>query len=243
LIMKRNDDYLIANVFNEVWLKYNCNNLATAYFQDEKYNDFPVVNISYEGAKLFCKWLEEEVALYLQQHHLKTRLLQIRLPYDVEWIYAAREGYAKIAFEKGYNTIYDLTEGLVDKSFISRVELIKKRVKRIDTLYEKFVTNKYDWSEKEIINLLNNGIGYYNTITADTIYTTRMKVLGKLGRVSEMVIQKNSPRVWLSGLSWKRKEDYFKMESEFKTNLCSPFVGFRIVIIDPSDPEYKNPFW
>ena len=243
LVQNRNEDYLKSEVFQENWTKYGYDNLAVTYYQGEKYNDFPAVNMSYEGAKLFCKWLEDEVILYIQHNNLKLKPLQIRLPYDEEWIFAAREGYAKIAFEKGYNTIYDETEGLVDKAFTNRVELVKKRVKRVDTLYNFYTTNRYGWNEKEITDFFGIGFKYYNLNPTDTIYIERMKVLGKIGRVSEMVPQKNTTRIWLPGLSWKSKEDYLKLESEFKSNLSSPFVGFRIVVINPNDPEYKNPFW
>jgi hypothetical protein len=243
IIQKRTDDYTIAQLLTDNWTKINCNTLANAYFQDEKYNDFPVVNMTMDGAKLFCKWLEEEVQLYTIQHHLKSIPLQIRLPYDDEWIYAAREGYAKIAFEKGYNTMYDETERLVNSSFTSRVALIKKRVKKVDSLYTQFTTNKYGWTEKDILSFFNIGLNYYHKTPGDTIYTDRMKVLNKFGRASEIVYQRNNSRIWLSGLSWKNKETYLKLENEFKANASSPFVSFRFVVVNPNDPEYKNPFW
>ena len=243
LAQNKNEDYLTCKVLNENWKEQGFTNLANAYFQNEKYNDFPVVNISYEAAKLFCKWLEDEIKIYTKQNGLKANALKIRLPYDEEWIFAAREGYAKIAFEKGYNTIYDETSRLVSKSFTNRVELVKKRVKRLDTLYSIFTTNRYGWSEKQTLNFFELGFNYYKTVTNDTIYIDRMKVLGKIGHVSEMVPQKNTDRIWLSGLSWKNKEDYQKLEQDFNTNTCSPFVGFRIVVVNPNDPEYKKPFW
>lgn len=243
IIQKRADDYVIAQPVPYNWTKINCNTLANTYFQDETYNDFPVVNMTMDGAKLFCKWLEEEMQLYMIQHHLKATSLEIRLPYDDEWIYVAREGYAKIAFEKGYNTMYDETEGLVNSSFTNRVELIKKRVKKVDSLYTQFTTNKYGWTEKEILAFYTIGLNYYNKMPDDTIYVDRMKVLNKFGRASEIVCQRSNSRIWLSGLSWKNKETYLKLENEFKTNASSPFVSFRFIVINPNDPEYKNPFW
>jgi hypothetical protein len=243
LAQNRNEDYLKCQVLNENWNKQGYPNLANTYFQDRAYNDFPVVNVSYEAAKLYCKWLEDETQSYILQNNLKLKPLQIRLPYDEEWVFAAREGYAKIAFEKGYNTIYDEAVGLVNRSFTNRVELVKKHAERVDTLYSYFATNRYDWSEKEITDFYNTGLGYYKAEPADTIYIERMKVLGKFGHVSEMVPQKNTTKLWLSGLSWKNKEEYKKLESEFKANTSSPFVGFRIIVVNANDPEYKNPFW
>ena len=243
LAQNRREDYLKCRVMNENWTKQCYYNLADIYFQDAAYNDFPVVNVSYDAAKLFCKWLEEETRVYMLQNNLKLRPLQVRLPYDEEWVFAAREGYAKIAFEKGYNTIYDEAVGLVNKSFTNRVELVKKRVERVDTLYGLYSTNRYGWSEKDMTDFFEVGLNCYKSGPLDTIYVERMKVLGKIGHVSEMIPQKNTSRLWLSGLSWKNKEEYQKLENEFKTNTSSPFVGFRVVVINPNDPEYKKPFW
>lgn len=243
LAQKKEQEYLTAKLLPEYWVNDHYPTLAALYFQSDAYNDFPVVTVTTQGAGLFCKWLEEETALYIKRHHLKTTPPKIRLPYDEDWIAAAREGYAKIAFEKGYNTIYDETEKLVDEAFAHRVEIVKKRTKRIDSLYTAFTTNRYGWSEKELRTFFEKGMSAYQGVRTDTIYTPRMKVLGKIGRVSEIVLQKTSSKVWLAGLSWKSKQDYQKLEEEFKMNTASPFVGFRIVVVDPDDPEYKSPFW
>lgn len=243
LSQKRNDEYLMCEVKAQNWQKQGFPDLAVTYFENEKYNDFPVVNITYDAATLFCKWLQQEADVYVKRNKIKGKALTIRMPYDEEWIFAAREGYAKIAYEKGYNTIYDIVEGLVDRSFGKRAETVKRRVMRVDTMYSQFTTNHYGWSETEIKDFFSKGFKYYKDAPADTIYMERMKVLGKIGRVSEMTGQRNGSKIWLTGLSWTFKEDYQKLENEFKTNLSSPFVGFRIVVIDPNDPEYKDPFW
>lgn len=243
LIKKKEEDYLKAQVFPEGWMDFHCYNLANSYFQDEKYNDFPVVNMPLEGAILFCRWLEEEGNFFIQKNSMKSKVLQIRLPFVEEMIRAARDGYARFAYEKGYNTIYDLEEKLVDNSFSGRAETIKKRASKSDTLYSILVTNKYGWNEREISDFFNAGLNYYNTQPSDTLFSERMKVFGKIGRVSELVMQKNTSKIWLAGQSWKSKEEYLKFEEEFKNKLVSPFVGFRPIIIFNDAPSYKNPFW
>jgi len=230
-------------VHSENWALLNYPELAVSYFENVRYNDFPVVNISAEAASLFCQWFQESLQQYILDHHLKRKTMKVRLPYDSEWIYAAREGYAKIAYGPGYNTIYDEAEGLVDKAFSHRVALIKKRVKHIDTLYDRMTTNRYGWTELRIQNFYQQAFLFYSASPADTIYPERMKVFGKFGRVSEMTQKPYRTGFWLTGLNWKSKAEYLQVESEFKTLGASPFVGFRIVLINPDDPEYKNPFW
>lgn len=239
----RTEDYFKAQVFSETWSKYQCHQIAEHYFQDEAYNDFPVVNITQDGAMLFCKWLQEEFELYTIQNHLKNAGIKIRLPYSEEWISTARDGYAKIVYENGYHTLYDGSESLVDKAFANRQEKIRRKNKVTDSLYQYMLTNHYGSEEASIKRSLNKALSYYPYLEKDTLNPSKMKVMNKLFKVSEIVVQKNPSKHWLSGQTWKNKNEYVKFEQEFKTYTCSPFVGFRFVVINPTDPEYKNPFW
>jgi hypothetical protein len=243
IMQERGTEYFKAEVLALKWKQQGYEKLAYDYFQEDKYNDFPVVNVTENGARLFCKWLNEELKRYMQQNKLKEKKLLIRLPYDKEWILAARDGYAKISYETGYNTIYEPREGLVDFSFVKRMHQIRKKAMGKDTLYPLYITNRYGWPEQQLTGFLAKGFSAYNYAPADTIYPDRMKVYGKIGHLSEMVPQYNTSRIWLSGLTWKTKEEYDAFESAFKTAGASPFVTFRFVVIDAQDAEYKDPFW
>ncbi|MCD6066969.1 MAG: hypothetical protein K0S33_1795 [Bacteroidetes bacterium] len=243
LARNRAADYFKVEVLALKWKQDGYSKMSDMYFQDHAYNDFPVVNISAEGARLFCKWIEEELKLYIQTNKLKSKNITIRLPTDREWILAARDGIAKISFETGYNTIYEPREGLVDFSFVKRMHQIRKKSMAKDTLYPLYISNRYGWEEERLIGFLVKGFNVYNDAPMDTIYPDRMKVRGKIGHVSEMVPQFGASRVWLSGLTWKSKEEYDAFESAFKTSGVSPFVTFRFVMIDAEEPAYKAPFW
>ncbi len=47
-------------------------NTRPLYYEDETYQDYPVVNVSWDNAQSYCQWVEK------------------RLPYDTEWLYAAQ---------------------------------------------------------------------------------------------------------------------------------------------------------
>jgi hypothetical protein len=243
LMTNRKNDYLEAKVMSANWENYQCPELASTYFTDEKYNDFPVVNVSAKGAKLFCEWLQAEVETYMKENKMKVKPLQIRLPYETEWIYAAWAGYSKVPYEKGYNTIFDPQEGFVNKAFSKRLDAIKKKVQRSDTLYELLTENFYSKSEQELKEFFGAAFRRFSPFPADTIYPQRMKVLGRSNPVSGMTYEKKSGRLWLTGVNWKSKDDHQKMQNEFRSAGSSPFAGFRFVIINPNDSEYKNPFW
>ena len=177
------------------------------------------------------------------QHHIKNNGITIRLPYCEEWICAAKDGYAKISYEKGYHTMYDVTEGLVDKSFANRQEKIRSKREKIDSLNNYFITNYFDATETTLLNAHSKGFAYYPNREPDSLNPTKMKVFNKLYKTSEIVLIKNNQNYWLAGQTWKDKTEYKQAEQQFKNNTCSPFVGFRFVVINPNEAEYKNPFW
>ena len=61
--------------------------LVELYHRHPSYNDYPVVNISYEGATLFCSWLTEK---YNSLHGRKFNKVQFNLPTEKEWMQAAK---------------------------------------------------------------------------------------------------------------------------------------------------------
>lgn len=65
--------------------------LRQNYFTEAAFRDFPVVNISYEAALLYCQWLEEQ----LNRNTSKKNPYQVRLPYRAEWVLAAQGGTSR----------------------------------------------------------------------------------------------------------------------------------------------------
>ena len=86
----RTDDYEIARVDSSGW-EIAFNDFApytNFYFQHESYDQYPVVNISYEGAVLYCKWLTE---IYKSEGYDIT----VSLPDSIQWKTAAKGGNAE----------------------------------------------------------------------------------------------------------------------------------------------------
>ena len=85
----RREDLKIAQIDSEGWrshMNYN-EPLVELYHRHPSYNDYPVVNISYEGATLFCSWLTEK---YNSLHGRKFNKVQFTLPNEQEWMHAAK---------------------------------------------------------------------------------------------------------------------------------------------------------
>lgn len=106
---RKKEDLKIASVDSANWLKppVYIAPFAKFYHRDKKYDDFPVVNISYEGAVLFCEWLTEKYNSFPER---KYKNVKIRLPNEEEWVKAA----------KGKNAVavYPTGAGLKNKSGI-----------------------------------------------------------------------------------------------------------------------------
>lgn len=67
--------------YNEPYVQY--------YHTHPAYHNYPVVNISYEGASLFCEWL---TAQYNANPKREIKKIRFRLPSEKEWIQAAQAG-------------------------------------------------------------------------------------------------------------------------------------------------------
>ncbi len=87
----KSEDYKIASVDTAGWLRGPLDNTAYAsnYHANKKWDDYPVVNISYEGAALFCNWLTEKYNSYSGR---KYKNAKFELPSEVEWERAAYGG-------------------------------------------------------------------------------------------------------------------------------------------------------
>jgi len=79
--------YAKAQVFSEKWNLPNTDMkvFALQYFTNPSYNNYPVVNITQEGARMYCSWLE-------QKFDSAGYKVKVRLPELAEWQYAAKGG-------------------------------------------------------------------------------------------------------------------------------------------------------
>ena len=90
LIQGRKDDFLMAKPKQELCtevLGKEFQYLQDEYFSDERYEDYPVVNISRKGAEMYCKWLSQERGVLDGKND--PVLNDLRLPYRAEWLKAA----------------------------------------------------------------------------------------------------------------------------------------------------------
>ena len=68
---------------------YSTNPYIYYYHKHPAYFDYPVVNVSYEAAQMYCEWLTKT---YNSSHKKKFKKVHFRLPNEHEWETAARGG-------------------------------------------------------------------------------------------------------------------------------------------------------
>ncbi len=95
LVQGNYDDYLLAAPVKDGWKAVGIPEFDNVYFESEKYNDFPAVNMSRKGAELFCHWLSTEMNSAIDKKEIKGQYIayfDFYLPNNIWWIYAARAG-------------------------------------------------------------------------------------------------------------------------------------------------------
>ena len=94
LIQGRKDEFLSAKPDQTNWEKVKGGHgevMKQNYFSHTMYNDHPVVNISREGALMFCEWLSNEMNK-AENKKLKGMTVKMTIPSKNQWIYAAKGG-------------------------------------------------------------------------------------------------------------------------------------------------------
>ena len=244
LISRRNSQGLeVALVNDEGWIYYQCNQLGESYFKERRYDGFPVVNISADAMALYCKWIEKEVNAYLVETKSKAKPLKIRLPYTYEWIHAAYTGSAYMQECPGYYTIFSLSEGYVNKSFINRIEKLRKKDRRGETLSDTVVNiNRYGMQESEMLQIFKPVTPDFSGDREFQEYPAGLINIGRAAHVSELNQDGTGEQTVVVGC-WKSKKEYSGMLREFNELSGSPFVGFRFVIDDGRSGNYVQPLW
>jgi len=160
--MERIEEYETAKVRNENWKKGDGYNdpYAEYYHKHPAYGRYPAVNISHEGAKLFCKWLTENSA---------EENMKYRLPTKEEWIYASRGGFGETVYPWG-------GEYLKDKKGRDQCNYSK--------VGDEFIHYSHETEAYEIINRI--GVAAI-TAPVDSYWPNEYGLHNASGNVAEMV--------------------------------------------------------
>lgn len=105
IIQKRYDEFQEASPDGDLLIVEGANKFPAEYLSDVKYNDYPVVCISQQGAKAYCNWLTIQAANHLKAEGEPVFINDLRIPVDLEWAYAAGAGVQDSLYPWNTNSI------------------------------------------------------------------------------------------------------------------------------------------
>lgn len=209
-----------------VWAKNSVfhYDLMKYYFRHPAYCNYPVVGVSYEQAKEYCKWLTQR---YMKEAKRKYKNVVFKLPTVYEWDWAAMGGMANVEFpwigftvtnsEKKYKG-----QAMANYRWVSEqsIEMTGDTGKLELTQSDPFYSYGSAPGENDLTNMTSpvlsywpNGYGLYEMA----------------GNVEEYVAQ---PRITKGG-SWRDPAYYLQIwaEQHYKDTLsASDKVGFRVAM-------------
>ena len=206
------EDLAKAQVRPEGWDK------ATPYGEPMKENyhthpafqEYPVVNISYDAAQLYCLWLTS----ILQERHPDWKIM-VRLPTEVEWNYAARAGKDGLPYPHGYY--------LRDAN--------GKLLYTYHHLGDESITRDAGTGEIKVVempNALPNG-NFFGPSVAEAGKPNDFGLFNTSGNVAEMLLEPGKHKGGcFSSTGYDIRID---APDEFAgVTEASPFIGFRVLL-------------
>lgn len=188
--------------YNEPYVVY--------YHTHPAYNNYPVVNVSYEGAELFCNWLSEKYNNFPKR---KFKKVKFRLPSIKEWEMVAH----------GKNIVSEYPwEGSTLRNSKGYIMCNYTRVGdenlTVDTI------SKHPENEKLIAVAISDAADI--TAPVSSYWPNSIGLYNISGNVAEMVQEKGIAK----GGGWKSYGYNVRIQSEIKYNKSQSDIGFRYVM-------------
>ncbi len=170
------------------------------YFRHPSYQNYPVVNITYEQAQLFCQWKSKQLDSLFTGYKIT-----VRLPTEIEWEDGALGGLPDYQIYPWQEHSLRIKEGKQKGMF--RCNFRDKS----NEIY--FIKNKKYAKEEPTVPVTAynpNKTGLYNVC----------------GNVAELV---QNDKITKGG-SWNSFPEFLNIHAKEEQTAPSPFVGFRYVI-------------
>jgi len=228
LIQDKKEDFLKAKPDQSLWINSNGTNkfdgFKELYFSAKKFKDYPVVNISIEGAEMYCQWLSNLASSYLKHEAVKVSSCDYRLPTESEWVYAAKAGKSEATYPWGRDSIQNNKNRFMANFCIQK---LKEKFNQPIVYPDKINLNAYTAAGMATNN---------DTMATAHVFSYNPNdyfLYCMSGNVSEMVYIDGTKIVKTKGGNWASDFEHLKInsEDEFKTPIKpSPKIGFRVVV-------------
>jgi formylglycine-generating enzyme required for sulfatase activity len=246
LIQEHFDDYLKAVPDTLQWIKglpdaqsaAYAESMTNMYFWHPAYDNYPVVNISREGAQMYCIWLTKAANEKVMKDYPRSKwesLLSndMRIPVELEWVTAARGGIKNGAYPWGGPDVQNAKGCYLANFNIKKSEGKLKPQRECDIKYPNAFTSAgtilgEGWSAAFVNSYNPNYYGVYcmSGNVAEMVWVRNEKDGPASGSISL-----GEPGT--KGGSWNSDSDHLKIEAEDEFSGVTegqPFIGFRPVM-------------
>ena len=189
------------------------------YHTHPAYDDYPVVNVSYEAANLYCKWLCNK---YDEKYATKGKFL-FRLMEKAEYIRACR-GDSDATYAWGSHFLQN-SKGQPMCNFT-----------RLSAEHIHRNSEKKTYEIKVDKNTSTMATGVDVLATSKSYWPNMFKVYNLNGNAAEMIAQKGIAM----GGSWQDPGYDVRVESERTYEGPNPLTGFRVVITSVDNWAVEN---
>jgi hypothetical protein len=207
LLQGRKEEFLKAKPDQNQWILSEGQNsqMKEHYFSHSAYNHFPVVNISREGAEMYCKWFSQELDKVVEEKK-RNFYNDVRIPMREEWVMAASiEGKNKVYPWEGEQT--QNSEGC-------------------------YLANYKPFEGSDSISYKADG-GFY-TVRVDSYFPNDFGLYNMSGNVAEMVyVGKTTKSAGTAGGGWMNTAEEIKIlgpDPYAGVITPHPVIGFRVVM-------------
>ena len=218
-VKTENPDLLeTVSVAEENWEALGVKNRLSRYYSEHQaFDDYPVVNVSYEGATAFCEWLTDK---YNSGPKKKYEEVKFRLPTEAEWRSMATAG-------RDYSMGYPWGGPYMKNAkgcYLANFYNVSDHMVKID-INDR---SKVEIQEDEVRGALVGKGQYLVTAPVNAFIATGAGLHNLSGNVAEMMAEKGRTK----GGSWGGSGYYLRIdaEDEFEGFTTSPYVGFRYVM-------------
>lgn len=175
-----------------------------AYHRHIAFLKYPVVNITFEAAEAYCKWLTDT---YNQNPARKYSKVLFRLPSEIEWEKAARSGNPNAIYSWNGIEVLD-SKGNYYCNFGDMMVIQHDKHGKHKSKSGHFEALDHHLITAPVKSYQANALGLYNMC----------------GNAAEMTLEKG----YTKGGSWYSKREKLEIGQSEMYQQAEPFVGFRI---------------
>lgn len=193
------------------------------YFTSSQYRFFPVVGLTHEQAKEYCKWRSHFVTNLYKKEYKKNVNFKFRLPTETEWELAASNGLDKVKYKYGIEDVQTVSYKVNPKAseFLRDKILTTKNVEGVigDITQTGFIRDLPFNVKRELPYFLQFNTPYYTY----SFYRNDYGIYNMIGNAAEMIDEKGI----VKGGSFRDELSNSKITDRRKYDAPTDDIGFR----------------